>query len=91
MDSAIGRRIIIVGQTCAGKSTLGERLAVVLDAPFVELDALHWKPNWVGSSDEGLGPLIAAATAGDTWITSGDYHRVTRTITWQSFDCRRGL
>ncbi len=39
--SPIGRRIHVLGNTSAGKSTLGTRLAQALDVPFVELDALN--------------------------------------------------
>lgn len=40
------QRIVVVGNTGAGKSTLGEVLAKGLSLRFVELYALFWKPNW---------------------------------------------
>lgn len=46
--TSVGRRIHVIGNSCAGKSTLGQRLARALDVPFVELDALNWQPGWVG-------------------------------------------
>jgi adenylate kinase family enzyme len=82
VESALRRRIVIVGSSCAGKSTLGERLAGLLQAPFVELDALHWKPNWQESTDEEFIPKVAAATAGDGWVVAGSYHRVASKVVW---------
>jgi shikimate kinase len=41
MTTSIGRRIHVIGNSCSGKSTLGARLAAILDLPFVELDALN--------------------------------------------------
>jgi len=78
----IGRRILIVGPSCSGKSTLGEMLAGRLGVPFVELDALHWKPNWEGRSDDEFIPILAEATAGDGWVVSGQYTRVSQVVTW---------
>ena len=45
-DSPIGRRIHVTGNSGGGKTTLAARLAQVLNAPFVELDALNWQPGW---------------------------------------------
>jgi chloramphenicol 3-O-phosphotransferase len=65
-----GRRIIVVGPSCAGKTTLAERLAELLGVPFVELDALYWKPGWEESSDEEFVPRVMEATAGDGWVVA---------------------
>jgi adenylate kinase family enzyme len=82
----VGRRIIIVGSSCAGKSTLGERLAGLLGVPFVELDALFWKPGWVNSDDDEFMARIAEETAGDGWVVAGNYHRQTTPLTWPRAD-----
>ena len=42
----IERRIVVVGSTGSGKTTVAKRLAGILGAPYVELDALNWEPNW---------------------------------------------
>ena len=63
----IGRRIHVVGNSCSGKSVLGKQLATALQVPFVELDALNWRPSWVGLSDtnpEEFERLIGRATDG---------------------------
>ena len=72
--SSLGQRLLIVGNSCAGKSTLGAQLASVLDVPFVELDALNWEPNWVGLNDtdpDGLMRRMQKATEGDLAPTDG--------------------
>ncbi|TVR63962.1 MAG: hypothetical protein EA426_00645 [Spirochaetaceae bacterium] len=48
MTFTIGTRIHVTGNSCSGKSTLARRLADLLNAPCVELDALNWLPGWVG-------------------------------------------
>jgi adenylate kinase family enzyme len=75
-EACIGRRIQIVGNSCAGKSTLAATLAGILDIPLVELDALNWLPGWVGLSQTDPAAFearIREATAGDAWIVAGTY------------------
>jgi adenylate kinase family enzyme len=83
---ALGQRIIIVGGSCAGKSTLGVRLAAALTAPFVELDALAWRPNWQPAPDEEFTRQILAATAGDRWVVAGNYNKHTMSTAWPRAD-----
>src|SRR5215211_7041338 len=44
------RRIAIVGGSGAGKTTLGKRLAELVDGTFVEVDALQHKAHWTKAS-----------------------------------------
>ena len=41
------RRVAVVGTSCAGKTTFAKALAAQLQAPHIELDALHHGPGWV--------------------------------------------
>ncbi|NOY97940.1 MAG: adenylate kinase [Chloroflexi bacterium] len=75
------RRIIVVGTTSSGKSTLAARLAAKLGLDYVELDALYWQPNWVGTPDDEFKAKVVAATRGERWAVAGNYSR-TRPITW---------
>ena len=64
----------MIGNSASGKSTLAKRLALVLDADFVELDALNWLPNWVGLNEtdpEELLRRFEEATRGETWVVAG--------------------
>ncbi len=46
------KRIVVVGSTSSGKSTLAKQLPEKLGADFIELDALYWEANWVEAPDE---------------------------------------
>lgn len=89
MPSPIGHRIHVMGNTSAGKSTLGMQLASVLGVPFVELDALNWLPNWVGlntTDPEEFERRIAEATAGEGFVVAGSYSNYSAKVFWDRLD-----
>ena len=67
----------VLGNSGAGKSHLGRRLARRLGVPYVELDALNHRAGWVEAPDEEfraeLAALLDAAPAG--WVVDGNYRR----------------
>jgi adenylate kinase family enzyme len=72
--SGIGQRILVVGDSNSGKSTLAARLASELDIPFVELDALYWLPDWQERSTEDFRRLLREHLPADgTWAAAGNY------------------
>ena len=83
--SPIGRRIQVIGNTCSGKSTLGKRLARVLDVPLVELDAINWQPEWVSLAEtdpEEFERRVSEATLGDSWVVAGSYSAYSQRVFW---------
>ncbi len=46
MSSFPYKRVVVIGVTSSGKSTLAETLARRFAMDFIELDALHWEPHW---------------------------------------------
>lgn len=85
----VGQRILIIGNSCSGKSTLGSHLASVLNVPFVELDALNWEPNWVGLNDTNPDELlqrIQMATAGDSWVVADSYTKYSQQVFWSKLE-----
>jgi adenylate kinase family enzyme len=72
---------VIVGSTGSGKTTLATFLATRLNAPHVELDALHWEPGWVQASPEAFRARVDEALAGPTWVADGNYGSV-RDLVW---------
>ena len=74
-------RIVVIGSSCAGKSTFAEQLAKQLNIEYIELDQLHWLPNWEERPDSEFRDLVKTATANDTWVIDGNYN-VVRDIVW---------
>jgi adenylate kinase family enzyme len=81
----IGRRVVVVGNTGSGKTTLARHLAAKLGLPHVELDALHWEPDWQEAPLDVFRARIVKALSGDGWIVDGNYGKV-RDIVWPRAD-----
>ena len=79
-------RILVVGLSCSGKSTLARRLGGVLGCPHVELDALFWEPDWVEAEVEVFRARVEAATSGDRWVTCGNYWSKLGPYLWPRAD-----
>jgi adenylate kinase family enzyme len=68
------RRVVILGCSGSGKSTLARAMGERLGLPVVHLDALFWRPGWEEPDDnDAFRAKVAAAIAGDAWITDGNY------------------
>ena len=74
-------RIIVSGTTGSGKSTLAGELASIIRAPHIELDALHWEPNWTEAPDDIFRQRVRSATTGDRWVVDGNYSKA-RDLLW---------
>lgn len=75
------RRVNVVGTSSSGKTTFARALAERLGVPHVELDALHWEPNWTEASGEVMRDRVAAAVGGEAWVVDGNYS-VSRDLVW---------
>ncbi len=75
----------MVGTTGSGKTALARRLAERLGYPYVELDALHWNPNWTSTPADEFRVRVARAVEGDAWVVDGNYTKV-RDVVWNRAD-----
>lgn len=75
------QRVVVVGSSCAGKSTFACGLAAALGHACVELDALFWAPHWQPRPTKEFHRLTQQAAAADTWVVEGNYRGV-REILW---------
>jgi adenylate kinase family enzyme len=74
-------RIVIIGNSSAGKSTLARALAGRLACPHIELDALHWQKNWVARELPDFRARVGEAIAAPSWVVDGNYSQV-RDLVW---------
>ena len=75
------RRVVVIGTTGAGKTTLARDLAQAQAVPHVEMDAYRHGPNWTETPDDEFRLLLDHALSGERWVADGNYS-VTRDVVW---------
>ena len=74
----IGRRIVVYGSACSGKSTVASHISQNIGMPHIELDAVFWKQQWVKMPMEEfrieVSTLLSEHT--DGWVFDGNFNRV---------------
>lgn len=83
-DRAV-RRVSVVGCSGSGKSHLARRIAARLDAPHLELNSVYHQADWTPLPEAEFLAHVHEFTAGDTWVTDGNYSEVTPAI-WARAD-----
>ncbi|KAJ7256235.1 AAA domain-containing protein [Mycena haematopus] len=70
-------RVHIVGNSGAGKSTVGKQLADLLGLPFIPLDTLFWNPGWEESTNDEMRAKVEKklAECPNGWVVDGNYGR----------------
>ena len=69
----MARKIVVVGGSGSGKTTVARRVAAMNDLLYVELDALHWGPNWTACPKDEFHARVEGAITGDAWVVDGNY------------------
>jgi adenylate kinase family enzyme len=67
------RRVSVIGVSGSGKSSVGRAIAARIDAPYVELDALHHGPGWTEASAEELLARVEPWVERERWVIDGNY------------------
>ncbi|MGV0028758.1 NB-ARC domain-containing protein [Phormidesmis priestleyi] len=80
-----GQRMTIVGTSGSGKTTLARQIAQKLAIPHVELDRLHWEPNWIEAPAPIFAARVSEALASDCWVVDGNYGKI-RDLIWGRAD-----
>lgn len=79
------RRILVVGVTGAGKSTLARAVGRRLDVPYHEMDALYFTgPGWAVNAE--LAETVARLAAGPCWIVDSLGYPEVRDLLWERAD-----
>ncbi len=71
----------VVGTSCSGKTTLATEIAQTRGCEHIELDALHWLPDWVERPTDEFRGLVATAVAAESWAADGNYSQA-RDLVW---------
>lgn len=73
---------MIVGTTGSGKSTLAKKISEKHGLKRIELDAIHWLPDWKEIDKQEFLRLTDQAIQAERWVVDGNY-RAVRDIIWQ--------
>lgn len=82
----LGQRILVVGDSGSGKSTVGAEIARMRGLETVELDALYWGPGWKPAEDEVFRDGVRAAVSAEAWVIAGNYFPRVRDLSWPRAD-----
>ena len=78
--------ISVVGTSGSGKTTLAREISQRLTIPHVELDYLHWQPNWVEVPNDVFQKRVSQALSGNSWVVDGNLNSQERDIVWGRAD-----
>jgi hypothetical protein len=79
------QRILVLGRTGSGKTTLARELAASRRVPHIELDALYFAADFSTVPPQVLRERTIEAIAGDRWVTDGNKSAV-RDLVWPRAD-----
>ncbi|MET3897304.1 adenylate kinase family enzyme [Devosia sp. UYZn731] len=76
--ASLGTRIVILGPSNSGKSTLAVALGNALDVPAIHLDRLRHLPNtnWQARSNDDFAKLHDEAILAPGWVMEGSYSKL---------------
>lgn len=81
----LGKRIVVIGTTGSGKTTLAKQIAQQFQIRHIELDAENWLENWTMRPTEEFRQRIEKITTAEYWVSDGNYSSV-RDILWAKAD-----
>lgn len=65
------KRVVVIGNSGGGKSTLARRLSAAWASPHFEIDGLLWRPGWQLTPAETYHAEHARLIAEQSWIIDG--------------------
>lgn len=79
----VAKRIVVIGSSCSGKTSLGKQLHVDMQIPHLDLDEIVWLPNWLKRPNEEAEQLLADfVNMHDSWVITGNYTGMSSSISW---------
>jgi adenylate kinase family enzyme len=67
------RRILVLGSSGTGKTSLTRQLCDILDIEPIHLDAYFWKPGWQSTPQNEWRDTVVSLVNRESWIMDGTY------------------
>lgn len=81
-NKSFPKRILVLGKSGSGKTTVARNLSKLLNIPHLELDTIFWNPGWVKTPKDEMYKIVDEKLRTDgEWIVDGNY-RFLADITW---------
>lgn len=80
-------RVVVVGNSGSGKTTVARRLSRFLNAPLLEMDSVFHRYGWADDAPDDFLPTLDDFSRADRWVIDGNYtsHGV-RDVVWPRAD-----
>lgn len=65
------KRIVVAGSSGSGKTTLAKRISSEFSLTYIDIDAIHWLPNWVNRPTAERIELLESLVDRDDWVVDG--------------------
>jgi adenylate kinase family enzyme len=75
------QRVVVIGTSGSGKTTFAAKIAPLLDLVPIDIDQLHWGPNWTPKPKEEFHRLLQEAASDERWVIAGNYG-AARDLVW---------
>lgn len=72
-DNREVRRIVVLGNSGSGKTTVARRVAATLGLPHLELDWVMHREGWDSGRGEKFLEEVSEFAAGERWVIDGNY------------------
>ena len=69
-------KFVVVGSSCAGKTTISKEIAKIFGINHTELDSVFWLTNWGERPDDDFRRIVDELTSRDSWVIDGGYTRL---------------
>lgn len=67
------QRILVIGSSGTGKSTLAREMGERLALPVIHLDREYWRPGWVAPQPDAWRAQVVNLVAHEAWVMDGNY------------------
>ncbi len=89
------RRVMVVGCSGAGKTTLAQKISEWSELPLINLDSYYWSPGWTATSCTEWREQVEQLSVAPEWIMDGNYWttfavrmRYADTLIWLDYSRR---
>lgn len=80
-------RVVVLGSSGSGKTTVAHRIGTILDVPLLEMDSVMHRDGWDSTPSEDFARILAEFAAQDRWVMDGNYtSRGSREAVWPRAD-----